>query len=262
MAESRLSRLAGDGRLLFVLMAAAAFVAFLGPLVAYDLWWHLKLGRMIVQTGHVPYTDVFSYTAAGRPWTFHSWLAGVVLAEVWAVAGATGVVLFRALMMTAGVLVAWALARRRGVAAGPACVLALTVCLQLRVQALARPYLFSFLFFTVFAYLLQSAASAQPPEGERARVRYWLWGRGGRLALMVPLTLIWANLHAGFLVGFLLLGAYGVGEMARILAVREGRPYLRLLALDPARARASGPCSASAWPRCSHRSSPPSARPC
>lgn len=215
--------------LFFALTAGAAVLAFFGPLAAYDLWWHLKAGSMILQTGQVPHADVFSYTAAGRPWTFHSWLAGVALAEIWAAAGATGVVVFRVLMMTASVMFGWGLARRRGVGPGLASVLTLAACLQLRVQALARPFLFSFLLFGVFAYLLQSAATSGPPEGQRPRVRHWLWGPGGRLALMVPLTLLWANLHAGFLVGFLLLGAYGLGEMVRVWATRDGRPFWRLL---------------------------------
>jgi hypothetical protein len=137
VAESRVRRLLADGRFLFAVMGAAALLAFLGPLAAYDLWWHLKAGRAIIQSGSVPHTDVYSFTAAGRPWTFHSWLAGVALAEVWAAAGATGVVLFRAIMMTASVMVAWALARRRGVGAGLATVLALPACLQLKVLALA-----------------------------------------------------------------------------------------------------------------------------
>ena len=68
----------------------------------------------------------------------------------------------------------------------------------------------------VFALLLQSAFSSAPPEGGGARARYWLWGAGGRLALLPPLTLLWANLHAGFLVGIILLGTYGAGELVRI----------------------------------------------
>jgi hypothetical protein len=243
MDESRGNGLLGDGRLMLAITAAAAFLTFLGPLAAYDLWWHLKAGSLIIQDAQVPHTDIFSYTATGRPWTFHSWLAAVALWGLWKGAGATGVVLFRALMMTASVVLAWALARRRGVGAAMAAVFALVAALQLRQAALARPLLFSFVLFGVFALMLQSAAVAEPPQGEvrRAhrprRAAYWLWGRGGRLALMAPLMLLWANLHAGFMVGFLLLGAYGVGEMVRLAVVRGGRPYLRLLVADAEGAR-------------------------
>ncbi|MCD6416781.1 MAG: hypothetical protein J7M08_08825, partial [Planctomycetes bacterium] len=58
---------------------------------------------------------------------------------------------------------------------------------------------------------------------------------GGRLALLPLLNLLWVNLHAGFLSGFLLLGAFGVGEMMRYARRREGRLWTRL---------ASGPTGA------------------
>lgn len=31
-----------------------------------DLWWHLRTGQWIVETGHIPRTDPFSFTHAGR----------------------------------------------------------------------------------------------------------------------------------------------------------------------------------------------------
>lgn len=44
-----------------------------------DLWWHLATGEWIVRHGTVPWSDPFSYTAAGRPWIAYSWLPEVVL---------------------------------------------------------------------------------------------------------------------------------------------------------------------------------------
>jgi hypothetical protein len=233
MAESRLRAVLSNGRLVFAVTAVACFLGSLGPLASYDVWWHLKAGRMIAESGQVPHVDVFSFTATGRPWTDHSWLAGMALAGIWEAAGTTGLVLYHALMTTASLMIAWVLARRRGVSAGLAGVLTLAACLQLRPLEAARPFLFSFILFIVFACLLQTAFASSVPEGGGARARYWLWGPGGRLALLPPLTLLWANLHAGFLVGFILLGAYGVGEMVRLAAARGGRSYLALLVMEP-----------------------------
>src|SRR5580693_2662983 len=39
-----------------------------------DVWWHIKQGEVIVATHHVPTTDVYSLTLAGRPWTAYEWL--------------------------------------------------------------------------------------------------------------------------------------------------------------------------------------------
>jgi len=36
-----------------------------------DLWWHLRTGQWIVENGHVPHTDPFSFTRGGSPWVSH-----------------------------------------------------------------------------------------------------------------------------------------------------------------------------------------------
>ena len=42
-----------------------------------DLWWHLRTGQLIVETGHVPHSDPFSFTRAGHAWVSHEWLSEV-----------------------------------------------------------------------------------------------------------------------------------------------------------------------------------------
>ena len=82
-------RVAEDRRFLFAVTLAASVCAYLGPIAAFDLWWHLKAGGMILQSGAVPHADPFSFTAAGAPWTYHSWLSGIVLTLVWRAGGAS-----------------------------------------------------------------------------------------------------------------------------------------------------------------------------
>ena len=232
-------RVLEDRRFLWAVTLAAALLAFLGPLAAYDLWWHLKAGRMILESGAVPHADPFSFTAAGRPWTYHSWLAGVVLTLVWDAGGAVGMIWFRSLLLAAALMLAWASARGRGVGPGLAAVLVLASCLQLKMRSLARPYLFSFVLFMLFVLILQAACSSREPEhdGRRRPERAFLWGRGGRLLLLPLLMLLWVNLHAGFLAGLLVIGAYGVGEMARLALLPERPGYAALLLRDARGAR-------------------------
>jgi len=230
-----------DRRLLWAVTFVAAVSAYLGPIASYDLWWHLKAGGLILQTGAVPHADPFSFTAAGRPWIYHSWLSGVALTLVWRAGGAAGIVLFRAVMMAAGLMAAWLAARRRGVGPGLASVLVLAACLQMKMRALARPYLFSFVLFVLFVLILQAAASSPDPPGREVGRRRpetpFLWGRGGRLLLLPVLMLLWVNLHAGFIAGLLVIGAYGVGEMVG-LALRRDRPaYAAALLKGPSGAR-------------------------
>ena len=83
--------------LLFGLLAMTA-----RPAADPDLWWHLRTGQWIVETGHVPHSDPFSFTRAGHAWVSHEWLSEVVFYELWKHAGAAALIVFSAIITTAG----------------------------------------------------------------------------------------------------------------------------------------------------------------
>src|SRR5215813_1408822 len=100
MAEPRIRLLdhrhAFAGVLLLGLLAMTARNA-----VDPDLWWHLRTGESIVQTGHVPRSDPFSFTREGSPWVSHEWLSEAIFFEIWKHSGAAGLIVFSALVTTA-----------------------------------------------------------------------------------------------------------------------------------------------------------------
>ncbi len=75
--------------LLFGLLAMTA-----RPATDPDLWWHLRSGQWIVETGHVPHSDPFSFTRAGHAWVSHEWLSEVVFYELWKHGGAAALIVF------------------------------------------------------------------------------------------------------------------------------------------------------------------------
>ena len=97
----RILKLSADrffgGILLFGLLAMTARNA-----VDPDLWWHLRTGQWIVDTGHVPHTDPFSFTRAGHAWVSHEWLSEVVFYELWKHGGPAALIVFSAIITTAG----------------------------------------------------------------------------------------------------------------------------------------------------------------
>ena len=228
-------------RAVFAVLAVVTVVMFVTHLGAYDLWWHLKAGESIVRTGAVPHQDPFSFTAAGRPWTYHSWFSGVVLYLVFSAYGVPGLIMLRAVLIAGSLLLSWSAARRRGVGAGLAAVLVLAACQQLQPRALTRPYVFSFVFFVVFYIVLQrmfrDVGPQAEPEDSPPGVRAYLWGGKGRLLLLPALTLPWANLHGGFLVGVLLIGAFGAAELIELLARSRGKALPTTLLAAPSGAR-------------------------
>lgn len=161
---------------------------------------HLRLGHLILQTGAVPTADPFSYTRAGAPLLVHEWLSEVFLAWADRLAGLPGVAVLTALLFTAAVYgsyrVALALGARRPFALG----VGLLALLLQSMHLLARPHMFTTAFAAVFMIVL---------------IRHARGGHPRRLFLLPLLMLPWANLHGGFLLGFVLLGAFAVAALLR-----------------------------------------------
>jgi len=227
-------RVAQDRRTVFCAVLVVVLLMSMTLEGADDLWWHLKAGENIVQTGKIPREDAFSFTAPGRPWIYHSWLAGIILYGVHRFAGLGGLIVLRAILMAASLMISWVAARRRGVGPGLASMLVLAACFQFQTLALTRPFLFSFVLFSITYLLLQQTLERPAPpaaaSGSRFGAEKWfLWGGGGRLILLPCLAVLWANLHASFVVALLAIGAFGAAEMVSVAVQGGGRPYVRTL---------------------------------
>ncbi|MFZ3263535.1 MAG: hypothetical protein WA172_06010 [Terriglobales bacterium] len=186
------------------LFAAILFFGLLAmtarPATDPDLWWHLRTGQRIVETGHVPHTDPFSFTRGGSSWVSHEWLSEVIFYALWKLggpgAGPIILIVFSSLLTTAGfLLLDW---RCPG---EPHWAAAATV---LGAWASApcwgtRPQTFTFLLASIFLWLLDRAG----PERTNDRPRLLLW--------IPPLFLLWLNLHAGFALGPVLMFLYAAG---------------------------------------------------
>jgi len=200
--------------LLFGLLAMTARNA-----VDPDLWWHLRTGQWIVETGHVPHSDPFSFTRVGHAWVSHEWLSDVVFYELWKHAGNAALIVFSAIVTTAGFMLLYLRCprdegkRHWAAAATVFGALAAAPCWGV------RPQMFTFTLASLLLWLLE--------RGEH-RPTLLLW--------IPPLFLLWLNLHAGFALGPVLLFAYGAGLIAETAAGatpwQQARPIvLRMLLL-------------------------------
>ncbi len=183
-----------------LLAVALGGLMSLFPLANLDIWWHLKTGQVVLEQRSVPTQDLFTYTAAGRSWISHEWLADVLFYGLYQLGGANLLVLFKVLLSMAilGVAAAAALvgpqARARLAAVAMGVLLAVPL---LSLRAFVRPHLISALLLAVTLLALRR-------EAVNAR-RRWLFG-------LIPLYLIWANLHSGFVLGLALMVLYWLGE--------------------------------------------------
>lgn len=170
-----------------------------------DFWWHRKTGQYIVEHRALPVPDPFAYTTdLGKP-AFageerlryfnltHEWLAQALCYLIYRVGGFPAVVLFKALLLAAFCGIAgWVAARRTGsiywglAAAGGAASIATLFSAD-------RPALVTFLLVAVFIAVLE---------------------RGGPLWLLPILSLVWANSHGGYFLGWSVVGIYFVAALA------------------------------------------------
>jgi len=167
-----------------------------------DTWWHLRTGEQIVETGRVPQEDSFSHTRAGKPWVDHSWGAQVILYGIYRMSGGGGVIgdggsvglaLYTAALATAGMAVVYRMCE------GTAYLRAFVVVLGAAAAAVfwsPRPQMFSFFFTALTLYLLHLYKREETD----------------RLWLLPPLMMLWANLHGGFAIGFIIMFGVIVGE--------------------------------------------------
>jgi hypothetical protein len=181
-------------------LAAALLVCSLaGEVGDTDTWWHLKTGQYIVQHHKLPVPDPFAYTTSIVKDTYpgeattryfnltHEWLAQVFFWGLYALGGFPAMVVVRALWLAAfcglaGVIV-WQRTRGFYRAIGAA----LAVVLVVQNFAADRPQYITYVFLGLAIVILES------------RRRLWL---------LPPLLLIWANCHAGFFLGWVIMGAY------------------------------------------------------
>jgi hypothetical protein len=200
-------------------LAAAALTAYAAtaavvPLVNNDIWIHLTTGGLILDEGAVPQVDRYSFTAAGNRYVPHEWLAAVLYATAERAAGLPGVHVVAKVLPTfaiaATLLAAVAATRAPWGLALPVLVLALTV---LRYRVLARPELLALpLLLATVALLWRDRCAAG--EGRRTRALYAL----------VPLEVLWVNLHGSFPLGIALVGVFAAADLAqRTLAPRDVR---------------------------------------
>jgi len=203
MSTERVAR----GALLLATLLTVATIA-LSSLTVFDFWWYLASGQRILETRSVPTTDPFSYTAAGRPWINHMWATQVLFTLLWERWGRLALIGLKTVTVVATFWVVLATMRARGV--HPLVASAMTLLAAWTGAGFwhARPQMFTYLFVAILAWLLRAG-------WER---------RGATLALVPALVLLWVNLHAGFVMAFLLIAIVGGGTALPLLVDHDRRP--------------------------------------
>jgi hypothetical protein len=170
-----------------------------------DFWWHLRTGYWMLDNHRLPSHDLYTYTVTDHHWIDHEYLTEVLMAYLNSWGGLTLISLVFAVLTFAGLLLIYRTA-----------------------QAGRRPYVIAGLGLAL------GGLAGAPIWGPRAQMitftftcleLYWiasyLSGRSRTLYYLPLLLVLWANLHGGFVVAFVLLGIAISAEVADWIMERD-----------------------------------------
>jgi hypothetical protein len=181
-----------------------------------DFWWHLRIGRWMVDNGRLPSTDIFTFTVPTHVWTDHEYLTEILMWLAYNAIGVTGLAIGFGILTWAGF---WLMYR----------------------QVRRQPWVIAGIGIAV------GAIAGSPIWGPRAQMitfflscleLYWLHGylsgRSRALQLFPLVMVLWANLHGGWVIGFVWLGVAIAAELIGWAWDRENpahRAHVRFLAI-------------------------------
>ena len=178
-----------------------------------DTGWHIRTGDWIVANHLIPTHDVFSFSKPNGVWFAWEWLSDLLFAGLNNLGGLRAVVLFSLLLLCITFAVLFRLVLRNCNAVVGIGITMLAAASS-SVHWLARPHLFTMLFLVLFFFVMERVREGKTRV---AGIPYFV---------LLPLgTILWTNLHGGFIAGILVVGTYGVGELLKFvfLADRELR---------------------------------------
>lgn len=195
--RGRWERIASPGSLLLVGALGFAAIAVTSGVRDPDFWWHLRTGQLLIAQhfrllGTAPYT----YTTPGHHWTMHEYLFEIGVAALYAIGKLGAVVVAISLLTWIGIV---------------------GIALRSRTRT---PNLLA-----IGAGVIVGTIAAYPIWGPRDQMIDFTFScllllvierylaRGGRILwALLPFFLLWSNLHGGFVIGLVFLGAVTVAE--------------------------------------------------
>jgi hypothetical protein len=191
----------------FERLALLIILLFLGVLAlrqvgSPDTGFHLATGEYIFEHGF-PRHDTFTYTVTDHPYIDTSWAYDALLYLVHSVSGVAGVVLLHVLCVLLTFVVVVRTARLAPGDPVSLVILLLLGVLLSEARLEIRPEIVSYLLLASILFVLQRYAE----------------GASRRLWPLLPLFLVWSNVHAIYVVGWGALACFVVGVSLRRRAV-------------------------------------------
>ena len=173
-----------------------------------DLWAKLSLGAAVWNHGKLPSTDVFAFTPVLPVYVDHEWGSGLIFFTMLKWFGPSSLMWLKVFLAFTALACAFAIAARAKVSWPVLLALALpcAFCVLPGYVPVIRSHAFTYALFALTLLLLELI-------------------RGGRrwpAFALVPVMVLWVNVHGGFVAG---LGTIGVYAAVSVIE-RKGRTIL------------------------------------
>jgi hypothetical protein len=177
------------------------------PLWDSDFWWHIANGRYIVTSGSLPEKDPFCFTSVleenKNPFPEWEnfilkqyWLSQIIFFFIHDYWGIAGIIILRSLLLIILLIIVFWRLQKWSVSFPIAFLFTFAVFIASIKTTGERPVLFTILFTALIFFLLEDFREKKKK----------------RILLLIPLMLLWCNLHGGFIIGITVIIAFMFGE--------------------------------------------------
>jgi hypothetical protein len=189
---------------------------FPGILYDPDTFLHISLGEWILENGRFPDVDTFSYSKLGETWRATDWIAELALTISYRIGqwrGLTEIVAVTCGLISGVLTFYFARILRLSIAMG----LPVLIIFLISPQFLARPVIFSYLFITIWLVIILELE-------DKGWTKAWGY-------TLIPLMLLWANVHASFTLGLVIISFFLCTAMYQAYIKTDAEKLRRLVIL-------------------------------
>lgn len=160
-----------------------------------DMWWHIRLGQEYVEQGNLQNTSTF--TCTDKTWINYSLNSDIIFYHIFKVAGFSGLYIFVYLIYILGIFITYGVLRKY-LGREPDFPIKIGFVLIsstfLNIFFSVRPHIFSYLYVTLVMLFFSYKVNRQFSSKE--------------ILILSGISLIFANLHSGFFMGYAVIGLY------------------------------------------------------
>jgi hypothetical protein len=175
-----------------------------------DIWWQIRTGEWILESGQVPKTDMFSNSVAGTEWINIKWGFEVLAAWITKLCGPECVFLLQ-ILATIGIVYClkklFKLFEINNLISN-ALVLFITLSF-IEYRVIGRPEMTTHLLFVVYLYILFN--HFKNPSSKL------IW-------LIIPLQMFWTNMHEAYGLGIVLIGIFFFAAWVDVVKSKTEKP--------------------------------------